>query len=445
MKRSLSILAAVLLLVPCFASAESTDLSAAPLAFMQMLYQGEYQTVYDQSTPEVQTGLKSPEGFAATWAQLEQQFGAYECIISDLVQEQAGYSVGTIVCSYEYVDVTFSVAVNADGLLAGLNVAAVTPKTEPSTTDQTQFASEPVTLRKGEADETQGLLTLPNGDGPFPAVIMMQGSGSLDMNEAAYGLAPFRDLAEGLAAAGVASIRYDKYIYAHADLLQADPALLSGLTIELEYITDARDALTLLQADERIGTIYLLGHSLGGMILPRVMQTLGADDLAGGIILEGSPLPLWEIQYHQNLALIQKASQDDQPAAQAALDAEAAKLADVLTLPDDKLKEMTFFGISAYYQKDLMSVDAVQTAIELQKPLLIAQGGKDWQITPGDGMDLWQALLAGQPFATFGYYPDMNHMLCDMAGPAAGDPSDYQAGGTVSQGLIDDIASWILN
>jgi hypothetical protein len=409
-----------------------------------MLYQGEFETAFEQSTADVQAGLGSADGFAALWAQLEQYYSAYQGILSDTAQEQGGYIVGTIVCAYEYADVTFSVAVDKDGLLAGLIVAAVTPKATASTADQTQFVTEPISLRTGEMDETQGMLTLPDGEGPFPAVIIMQGSGPLDMNGTVFGISPFRDLAEGLAMAGIASIRCDKYSYAHTDLLQADPALLAGFTIQQEYITDARDALTLLQADERIGGIYLLGHSLGGMIVPRVMQTLGAENFAGGIILEGSPLPLWEIQYHQNLMLIPQMPVDDRAAARESIDAEAAKLGDVLTLPDDELKTMTFFGISAYYQKDQMSVDAAQTAIALGKPLLITQGGKDWQITPGDGMDMWQALLAGQMFADYLYYPDLNHMLCEMAVNPNGNTSDYLAGDTVSQTLIGDIASWIL-
>lgn len=442
MKRMLSILVAVLLL-PGLGAAQSTQ-TATPRAFLELLYQGEFQAVFEQSTPDVQAALGSADGFAATWAQLEQTFGQFEAILSDTVQEQSGMAVGSVVCAYQFVELTWSVAVTADGLLAGLNVAAVTPRAVESAADQTLFVSEPITLRPGEADETQGMLTLPNGDGPFPAVIMLQGSGPSDMNETAYGLAPFRDIAQALAQVGVASIRYDKYSYAHAELLIADSALLQAFTIEREYIADARDALALLQSDARIGAIYLLGHSQGAMLVPRVMQALGADSFAGGVLLSGTPLPLWELQYHQNLALLARLPQADLAAAQTALDAEAAKLADVLTLPDGELKTMTFFGISAYYQKDEMAYDAAQIAIALQKPLFVAQGGKDWQVTPADGADLWRAALAGQAFAQYRVYPDMNHMLCDMEGESAGDATDYLKGGTVSQALTNDIAAFIL-
>ena len=444
MKRILSVVLILMLLIPCFAAAESEALTAAPLSFIELLVQGEFETAFHESTTDVQAALGSADGFAATWAQLEMYYGTFQEVLSDTTQEQAGYTVGSIICSFETADLTFSVAVTADGLLAGFTVTAVTPKAVESAADQTQFVTEEITLRTGEADETQGILTLPNGDGPFPAVIMMQGSGPSDMNETAYGIAPFRDIAEGLAQAGIASIRYDKYTYAHADLLAADAELLAAFTIEEEYIKDASNALMLLQEDTRIGDVYLLGHSLGAMIVPRTMQTLGEENFAGGILLAGSPLSLWVIQYHQNEALIETLAEDEQAVAKAALDTEAAKLSDVLALSDEELQSMTFFGISAYYQKDLIIVDTAQMAIALSKPLLIVQGGKDWQVTPADGMDAWQLLLEEYSFADYLYYPNLNHMLCEMQGEAAGDTSDYQSGDTVSHTMIDDIAAWIL-
>ncbi|MFH1513063.1 MAG: alpha/beta hydrolase [Bacillota bacterium] len=444
MKRVLAVITALALALSGAALAGGEDLAAAPKAVIEQLYQGEYDPVFNQSTADVQAGLGSAETLAAMWVQLSQAFGPFQGIISATAREQSGMTVSEVVCAHEFADVTFSVVLMSSGLLAGLTVAAVVPKAAESTADQTAFIAEPVTLRTGKADETQGLLTLPNGDDPFPAVIMMQGSGPSDMNETAFGISPFRDLAEGLAQAGVASIRYDKYTYAHADLLQADPALLARFTIEEEYVPDAREALMLLQADARIGDIYLLGHSLGGMVVPRVMRTLGADSFAGGIILEGSPLPLWEIQHHQNLALISKMAQSEQESAITLIAGEAAKVELLPSLSDEELQNILLFGISAYYQKDQMSSDAAQMAVELQKPLFIAQGGKDWQVTPADGMDAWQEALGDRLAATYKPYPDMNHMLCEMEGEPAGDTSDYLPGSLVSQTLVGDIAAWIL-
>lgn len=444
MKRIGLVLIAMVLLLHGAAFAAQADPAAAPRAVIELLYAGEYQQVFDQSTPDVQKGLGSGDSLAAMWAQLAMTFGEYENIVSASAQEQAGMLVGTVVCSYSLANVTFSVVLSADGKLAGLTVAGVEQKAPESKADATQFTTEPIVLRKGEADETQGLLTLPLGEGPFPAVLMMQGSGPSDMQETAYGITPFRDLAEGLALLGVASIRYDKYTYAHGDLLQADPARAAAFTVEQEYIPDAQAALALLQADSRIGSIYLLGHSLGGMSLPLVMREIGTDSIAGGVILEGSPLPLWEIQYHQNLALVPKMEEMYREAAGILIDQEAAKAETLAQMTDEQLQAETLFGLSAYYQKNQMAVDPAETANALGKPLFITQGGKDWQVTPADGMDAWQEKLNKALAVTYKTYENMNHMLCDMEGEPAGDQTDYTAGSTVTQALIADIAAWIL-
>ena len=446
MKRITSVILAILLVFPALASAAGDDPAAAQRTVIEQLYQGAYQQVFDQSTADMQTALGSADSLANLWTQIAQAYGAFQEITSAAAaqQEQSGYKVANITCTHALAVITYTVALDADGLLAGISVTGVQQDAPESTADTSLFVSEPILLRAGEADETEGLLTLPAGDGPFPAVIMMQGSGATDRNETAYSMAPFRDLAEGLAIAGVASIRYDKYPYAHADMLRGDPAYAAAFTIDEEYILDARAALSLLQADSRIGDIYLLGHSEGAMIIPRVMQTLGAENFTGGILLEGTPLDLWEIQYHQNLAILDSFSDSDREVALAAINEEAAKLPLLQTMTDEELQTTTFFSISAYYQMDQISVDAAQTAITLGKPLLITQGGKDWQITPADGLDAWHAALDGKLEADYRVYPDMTHLLFDLEDDSTGTPDDYQPGNTVSQALIDDIAAWIL-
>lgn len=129
---------------------------------------------------------------------------------------------------------------------------------------------------------------------------MLQGSGPSDFNESAYGIRPFEDIANGLARVGIATIRFDKYTYAHAALAAAN----DSFTIEDEYINDARAALETVKENSRFTSIFLLGHSQGGMLIPRIMSELDPNNFAGGVILAGSPLHLWEIQLHQNEAIL---------------------------------------------------------------------------------------------------------------------------------------------
>ena len=240
-----------------------------------------------------------------------------------------------------------------------------------STADEGGYIEEAVTLRAGESDATNGLLTLPEGEGPFPAVVMVHGSGPSDMDETAYACAPFRDIARGLARLGVASIRYDKYTYAHPE-----NCMSADFTVDDEYTRDALDAAKLLAEDARIGDIYLLGHSQGAMLAPRIMaamQTEVGERLRGGVLLAGSPLPI-RTQYHQNLDVLAALSGETLAEGEALVEAEVGKAAALADMSAEELQKQTLFGISAYYQADEMSVDAAQTAVAFGLPLFIAQG-----------------------------------------------------------------------
>ena len=110
-----------------------------------------------------------------------------------------------------------------------------------------------------------GLLTLPeNITEPVPAVVFVHGSGSSNMDEKVGQLTPFKDLAEGLANKGIASIRYDKRSFAHGLKMVRDKSTI--ITVKEETIDDAILATELLKKDSRIDShnIFIIGHSMGG-------------------------------------------------------------------------------------------------------------------------------------------------------------------------------------
>ena len=132
------------------------------------------------------------------------------------------------------------------------------------------MTEEKIILGKNTRFPLKGLLTLPEGSGPFPAVVLVHGSGSSNMDEKVGKLTPFRDLAEGLAARGIACIRYDKRSYAHGLKMVLDKK--HPITVREETIEDALLASQLLRADRRIDPdrVFLLGHSMGAMLAPRI-------------------------------------------------------------------------------------------------------------------------------------------------------------------------------
>ena len=139
-----------------------------------------------------------------------------------------------------------------------------------------------------------GLLTLPdNITTPVPAVVFVHGSGASNMDEKVGKLTPFKDLAQGLARHGIASVRYDKRSFAHGFKLLMDKS--QDVTVKIETIDDAIMATELLREDPRINPerVFIIGHSMGGMLSPRIDAEDG--NYAGLIIMAGSPRKLEEI------------------------------------------------------------------------------------------------------------------------------------------------------
>jgi len=440
MRKILATLLAICLLAGGFAIAEERTPEAFALDVLRDLADGKWEDVFARSDAVIKEALGSADGYRELWAQATDAMGSFLEASAGESEQLDGFTLAYVDCAFEAADAVILIAVSENWEVSGISIASITPKETNEAVDG-KFVEEAIQLRPNAQDATDGLLTLPLGDGPFPAVIMVHGSGPSDMNETALANAPFRDLARGLAELGVASLRYDKFTFAHPELIGAD------FTVEKEYVYDALDAAQLLLADERIGKIYILGHSMGAMLAPRVMTALlpeAGDRLAGAVLLSGTPLHLWEVQYQQNLDVLAKLEGDEKTQGEALVAAELDKFAALAKLTDEQRMAETFFGVPSYYQVDEMSVDPIETASALGLPLFIAQGAKDWQVKPENGIELWKAQLPEALDASFHLYADMNHMLSDMEGEPTGTSSDYMdADAHVSAELIEDIAEWI--
>ena len=177
-----------------------------------------------------------------------------------------------MVVSTSGTQVAVSVSVDAQGLIGGLHIGPVTPPTAvpyqpPSYADQQSFTEQSVTVGEGTQWALPGTLTLPKGAGPFPVVILVQGSGPNDRNEMIGPNRPFQDLAWGLASRGIAVLRYDKRTFVYPKQTQAESATF---TVQQESIDDALQAAKLVRSMPEIDSkkIYVLGHSLLATWLP---------------------------------------------------------------------------------------------------------------------------------------------------------------------------------
>ncbi|HKM51906.1 MAG TPA: alpha/beta fold hydrolase, partial [Isosphaeraceae bacterium] len=283
-----------------------------------------------------------------------------------------------------------------------------------------------------------GTLTEPNGAGPFPAVVLVQGSGPHDEDETIGPNKPFKDLAWGLASRGIAVLRYEKRTHKYAEQYVKD---LGNLTVKEEVTDDARAAAALLAQQPEVNRkrIYVLGHSLGGMLAPRIAE--GDDQIAGIIIMAGSTRPLGQIVVDQIKYLSTlKGPVGDGAKGQIEAAEKFARDYDSPTLKPRETVSMLGIPLPASYVLDLRSYDPGATVARLKIPILVIQGESDYQVTKKD-FEGWEKALAGHNHVTMKTYPGLCHLFTPAGNPPS--PADYDKPGHVAKATLDDIASWV--
>lgn len=330
-------------------------------------------------------------------------------------------------------NIRVTISYGSDGKPAGI-WASYTPKNPPEL--QSTVKWEEVSVKVGEK-ELPGMLTLPKGLQKPPVVILIQGSGASDMNET-FGSAPnrpFEDIAHGLAEQGVATLRYNKRTYQYT--------AVGGDTIEYEMLDDAAAAVKLLCNDNRVNEnrIYLLGHSLGGMMAPKIT----ADNLQikGFISMAGSLRFLQDIVLDQNKAAIKVEASLTEQQKNALLAQVESEIEKTKTLDDGGTGSI--MGIPTNYWKSLNAIDGMATVKGLNVPMLILQGSADFQVNPDKDYKLWQSTLGGHDNVTFKLYDGLSHQFMpnQIPGNGAPDISVYNAPNHVDTNVIADIAAWI--
>jgi hypothetical protein len=279
-------------------------------------------------------------------------------------------------------------------------------------------------------------LTLPDGARHLPAVVLVHGSGPNDRDETVGANKPFRDLAAGLADRGIVVLRYEKRSRAVPLSFMGHP-----FTVNEEVIDDALSAVTLLRGLPQVdpARVVALGHSLGGTLAPRI----GARDtaLAGLVVLAGATRPLPDM-IDEQLAYLRALPGADTVALDRALGSMAPGLAAVRALtPADSASTQMYLGAPAAYWLDLARYNPVAVAARLPMPILILQGGRDYQVTRVD-LAGWRAGLGGRRSVQFREYPALNHLFMVGTGPSS--PAEYGVAGSVDPRVIADIADWIL-
>jgi hypothetical protein len=375
------------------------------------------------------------------WTRLLTQAGAYKsCGTNPRVRNIADKQIAITPCEFERATIDVQFAFDTAGRISGLAfrpaASAPVPYTLPPYASPSSYVETATTIGSGEWI-LPATLTMPAGTGSVPAVVLVHGSGPSDRDETVGVNKPFKDLATGLASRGIAVLRYDKRTKVHG----AKVAGLTEFTVHQEVIEDVLAAVKALRAQSRIDSarVFVLGHSLGGMLVPRI----GTADpaIAGLIVLAGAARPLEEAVVAQTRYLAE-ADGTVAPDEQQGIDRAAALAESVRALkPEDAVSGRMLSGAPASYWLDLRGYDPPSAARDVKAPMLILQGERDYQVTPEE-FARWKAALGSRRDVTFHSYPTLNHQF--IAGTGASFPAEYQVPGHVAEDVIRDIATWIL-
>jgi uncharacterized protein len=427
----------------------SGSATATSLLVIDHARSGRFEEIRDMFAPPLRT-MVSADALRAAWkAELDRR-GPVSSVGAPVSEPaQTGATVVKVPVACERAGFTLLASIAESGELVGLQLAPpsaaapATPWAPPEYARPASFQEQDITLGSGEL-AVPGTLSMPLGQGRRPAVVLLAGSGPNDRDESIGQSKPLKDLAWGLATRGVAVLRFDKVTYAQPRAVVA----IQDFTVVDEYLPHARAAISMLREHPEIdhGRVFVLGHSLGGTIAPQVAAA--EPSVAGLVIMAGGTQPLhWSIvRQFSHLAALRP---ETAAAAQQTIDTvtEQARLVDSPDLSTATPADRLPFGVPAPYWLHLRGYRPAEIAASVPQPMLILQGGRDYQVTVTDDLALWEAALSDRTDVTIKIYPRDDHFFFpgdEAPGPMDGGPTaEYGPPQHVDAEAVADIAAWL--
>lgn len=289
--------------------------------------------------------------------------------------------------------------------------------------------STPVTLT-AEPAALHGTLLRPEAEVRAAAVII-PGSGPTDRD----GNSPlgvnggmFKQLAEALAAKGIASVRIDKRGIAQSQPAGVDERVLSFDT----YATDAANWASLVREQTNVPCVWLIGHSEGALVAQ--VAATQSTDVCGLVLLSGTGRTADVVIREQLKAGLPEAMKAE---AFATLDALAAGR--TVEAPPPALAALFRPSVQPYLISYL-TIDPARLARDYDRPVFIGQGTTDLQTRVADA----EALKAAQPDATLKIWDGLNHLLTQAPMDRAANFATYNANSTLDPQVSEDVAAFIL-
>ena len=316
------------------------------------------------------------------------------------------------------------------------------------------YRAEEVTFtNKKEGNTLAGTLTIPEGDGPFPALVLVSGSGQQNRDEEQMNHRPFWVIADYLSRRGVAVLRYDD-----RGMGGSTGEVLNATSLDFSYDAEAAFNFLLNQKEINASQVGILGHSEGGII--NFMVAERRPEVAFLVSLAGPAVNGIEVLKEQQAAILRAQGMSEEMV-QFSGNANA-QMFDIIESSNDReeadtllrqllkgrgyneeLTEQTVGQMASPWMYYFLKYDPTDAIVKTNCPALLLNGSKDLQVLASQNLPAYEKIIAehGKTNLTLRELPDLNHLFqhCET-----GSPTEYvEIEETISPEVLEAIVEFV--
>jgi hypothetical protein len=435
---------------------------AAQTAFAQI--EGYWKGKIDLGAQQLETAfnIKAIEnGYSATLDVPAQ--GAFDIPVDETIFQDYRLQMTMSAMEASYAGTLKDNAIEGEfvqrGMTFPLNLVKAEKKEQQKTRPQDpqppfNYHIEEVTfVNEKEGNTLAGTLTIPEGEGPFPAMVLVSGSGQQDRDEELMNHRPFWVIADYCALHGIAVLRYDD-----RGIGGSDGEVDNATSMDFSY--DAEAAFDYLRNRKEINAskVGILGHSEGGVI--NFMVAARRPEVAFLVSLAGPSVNGIEVLKEQQAAIL-RASGMSEEAIQFSSNANA-QLFDIIEASNDRveadslmrqllkgwgyneeLTEQTVEQMASPWMYYFLKYDPTEAIVKTNCPALLLNGSKDLQVIASQSLPGYEKIIAehGKTNLTLRELPDLNHLFqhCET-----GSPNEYfEIEETISPEVLELIVEFV--
>jgi pimeloyl-ACP methyl ester carboxylesterase len=397
----------------------------------ELVAENGHERIAESVPDEFRDGpLETEDVLEQYWWGLYGQYGDFEAV------EDVSVDNGEAAVELDFADGSEVAAVDVDE--DGVTDFSFTPAYEtPDYADRDAFGERDVTINSGDVD-LDGVIAVPDGDGPFPGVVLVHGHGIHDPDGSAGASKILKDVAWGLTTEGIASLRYEKRLNEHEvadEKYTLDTVVTDDAVVAVSELADADE----VDAD----SVFVAGHSQGGMCAPRIADRY--DRAAGVVIMDGPADPIVD---PDDLAFMRYGMEIDGDLSEEQQEELEATRETFQRIADgDFDDDETIMGQPGVWHQSSHDCEPRATASDLDAPVFVLKtGGVDEEVQDGlydylrEQYEVWRAADLPDGSRTE-FYEDVDHYFQDGHTPATMDRLYF--GGNVADYVVADMADWI--